>query len=222
MSVARKGHHAPGPGPWVRICMGRNQFQKQPHTSENGFYMYFPIWKFIHIWIFGYVETAPRHISRFQFWDVEKSAFLRILENVTIHDYKYLYMLMYSRKIEVFKCQYAHFAHIGLSFGCTDEKMDLGIYLDTYTCWPFSIIRQWWNSRNTAVPSLDTDGTAHKLLFHHWTLMEQRKNCCSIIGHWWNSAKNAVPSLGNDGTAEKRLFHHQTCMYVCMYVALCM
>ena len=40
--------------------------------------------------------------------------------------------MMYSRKIEVFKCQYAHFAHIHLSFGCTDEKMDLGIYLDTY------------------------------------------------------------------------------------------
>ena len=36
-----------------------------------------------------------------------------------------------SRKIEVCKCQYAHFAHIRLSFGCTDEKMDFGTYLDT-------------------------------------------------------------------------------------------
>ena len=40
--------------------------------------------------------------------------------------------MIYSRKIEVFKCNYAHFAHIRLSFGCTDEKIDLHIYLDTY------------------------------------------------------------------------------------------
>ena len=40
--------------------------------------------------------------------------------------------MIYSRKIEVCKCQYAHFAHIRLSFGCTDEKMDFGTYLDTY------------------------------------------------------------------------------------------
>ena len=40
--------------------------------------------------------------------------------------------MIYSRKIEVFECHYAHFAHIRLSFGCTDEKMDFGIYLDTY------------------------------------------------------------------------------------------
>ena len=40
--------------------------------------------------------------------------------------------MIYNRKIEVFKCQYAHFAHIRLSFGCTDEKMDFGLYLDTY------------------------------------------------------------------------------------------
>ena len=40
--------------------------------------------------------------------------------------------MMYSRKIEVFKCHCAHFAHIRLSFGCTDEKMDFGLYSDTY------------------------------------------------------------------------------------------
>ena len=39
--------------------------------------------------------------------------------------------MIYSRKIEVFKCQYAHFAHIRLSFGCTDEKMDCRLYLHT-------------------------------------------------------------------------------------------
>ena len=39
--------------------------------------------------------------------------------------------MIYSRKIEVVKCHYAHFAHIHLSFGCTDEKIDFGIYLDT-------------------------------------------------------------------------------------------
>ena len=38
----------------------------------------------------------------------------------------------YSRKIEMFKCQYAHFAHIHLSFGCTDEQIDFGLYSDTY------------------------------------------------------------------------------------------
>ena len=170
----------------------------------------FPIWDFLHIWIFGYVETVPRHISRFQFWYFGKSTFLKISEISAVHVYKYLYMLIYSRKIKVFKCQCAHFAHIGLSFGCTDEKMDLGIYLDTYTCWPLSITRQWWNSGNTAVPSLDNDGTAGIRLFHHWTMMEQRKNCCSIIGQWWNSGKTAAPSLDNDGTAEKRLFHYHT------------
>ena len=35
--------------------------------------------------------------------------------------------------IEVFKCHYAHFAHIHSPFGYTDEKMDLSIYLDTYS-----------------------------------------------------------------------------------------
>ena len=40
--------------------------------------------------------------------------------------------MIYSRKIDIFKCQYAHFAHIHLSFGCTDEKIDLSVYLDTY------------------------------------------------------------------------------------------
>ena len=40
--------------------------------------------------------------------------------------------MIYSREIEIFKCQYTHFAHIHLSFGCTDEKMDLSIYVDTY------------------------------------------------------------------------------------------
>ena len=38
---------------------------------------------------------------------------------------------MYSRKIETFKCQCAHFAHIHSAFGCTDEKMDFGLYSDT-------------------------------------------------------------------------------------------
>ena len=41
--------------------------------------------------------------------------------------------MMYSRKVKVYKCQYVHFAHIRLSFGCTDEKIDLGICLHTYT-----------------------------------------------------------------------------------------
>ena len=91
----------------------------------------FSIFDFLHIWIFGYAETAPRHILRFQCWDFGKSTFLKKNKHVKLHDYKYLCMLMYSRKIEVFKCQYAHFAHIRLSFGCTDEKMDLRIYLTT-------------------------------------------------------------------------------------------
>ena len=40
--------------------------------------------------------------------------------------------MIYSRKIEVFKCHYAHFAHIRLPFGCTDEKMDFHLYSNTY------------------------------------------------------------------------------------------
>ena len=40
--------------------------------------------------------------------------------------------MIYSRKIEIFKCMYAHFAHIHSSFGCTDEKMEISLYLDTY------------------------------------------------------------------------------------------
>jgi len=52
---------------------------------------------------------------------------------IYVHRSKYLTKSMiYNRKIEVCKCQYAHFAHIRLSFGCTDEKIDFGIYLDTY------------------------------------------------------------------------------------------
>ena len=39
--------------------------------------------------------------------------------------------MIYSREIEVFKCHYAHFAHIRLSFGCTDEKIGFHIYLHT-------------------------------------------------------------------------------------------
>ena len=39
--------------------------------------------------------------------------------------------MIYSRKIEVLKCHYAHFAHIRLSFGCTDEQIDFHIYLHT-------------------------------------------------------------------------------------------
>ena len=35
--------------------------------------------------------------------------------------------MIYSGQIEVLKCHYAHVAHIRLSFGCTDEKMDFGI-----------------------------------------------------------------------------------------------
>ena len=41
--------------------------------------------------------------------------------------------MMHTRKIKVFKCQYVHFAHIRLSFGCTDEKIDLVICVHTYT-----------------------------------------------------------------------------------------
>ena len=54
--------------------------------------------------------------------------------------------MMYSRKIKVFKCQYVHFAHIRLSFGCTDEKIDLGICLHTYTrfsCCFNSKLKSW-------------------------------------------------------------------------------
>ena len=40
--------------------------------------------------------------------------------------------MIYSRKIDVFKCHYAHFAHIRLSFGCTDEKMNFRIHLHTF------------------------------------------------------------------------------------------
>ena len=40
--------------------------------------------------------------------------------------------MIYSREIETFKCQCAHFAHMHSSFGCTDEKMDVGLYSETY------------------------------------------------------------------------------------------
>ena len=40
--------------------------------------------------------------------------------------------MIYNREIKVLKCHYAHFAHIRLSFGCTDEKIDLRIYLHTF------------------------------------------------------------------------------------------
>ena len=40
--------------------------------------------------------------------------------------------MIYSRKIDIFKCRYAHVAHIHLSFGCTDEKIGFGLYSDTY------------------------------------------------------------------------------------------
>ncbi len=33
-----------------------------------------------HIWIFGYAENAPRHISRFHFLDFEKFIFLKKVE----------------------------------------------------------------------------------------------------------------------------------------------
>ena len=78
--------------------------------------------------------SAPRHIIRFKFRDFGKSIFTKISEMSANYGYEYLYMLIYSRKVEIFKCPYTHFAHIHLSFGCTDEKMDLGIYLDTSTC----------------------------------------------------------------------------------------
>ena len=41
---------------------------------------------------------------------------------------------IYIPKIDICKCQYAHFAHIRLSFGCTDGKMDFGMYSDTSAC----------------------------------------------------------------------------------------
>ena len=39
--------------------------------------------------------------------------------------------MIYSRQMEDFKCHYAHFSHIRLSFGCTDEQIDFCIYLHT-------------------------------------------------------------------------------------------
>ena len=50
----------------------------------------------------------------------------------------------------MFKCQYVHFAHIRLSFGCTDEKIDLGICLHTYT--RFSIQNKTSNMKSWNVP----------------------------------------------------------------------
>jgi hypothetical protein len=113
------------------------------------------------------------------------------------------------------KCQYTHFEQIGLSFGYTDEKVDLGIYLNTYTSWPFSTTRQWWNSGETVVPSFGNvidHGTAVRQLFHPWTMMEQRWDSCSIIGQWWNSGEAIVSSLGEDGTAVRQLLHHWAMM----------
>ena len=52
-------------------------------------------------------------------------------ENVDFSKFEHLNIekcMIYSRKIEIFKCQYTHFAHIRLSFGCTDEKIDSGLY----------------------------------------------------------------------------------------------
>ena len=51
--------------------------------------------------------------------------------------------MIYSREIEVLKCHYAHFAHIRLSFGCTDEKMDFCLYL--HTSWKFIKISKFQN-----------------------------------------------------------------------------
>ena len=41
-----------------------------------------------HPWIFGHMETVPRHISRFQFWHFEKSIFVKIVEHL---DWKYVF-----------------------------------------------------------------------------------------------------------------------------------
>ena len=52
--------------------------------------------------------------------------------------------MIHSRNIEVFKCHYAHFAHIRLSFGCTDEKIDVCIYLHTFgNCLKFPNLEMW-------------------------------------------------------------------------------
>ncbi len=40
--------------------------------------------------------------------------------------------MIYSRNIKVFKYHCAHYAHISLSFGCTDETMDYGVHLHTF------------------------------------------------------------------------------------------
>ena len=45
--------------------------------------------------------------------------------------------MIYTRKIKEFKGHYAHFSKILLSFGCTDEKMDLRLYSDTYDKFSF-------------------------------------------------------------------------------------
>ena len=83
---------------------------------------------------------------------------------------------MYSRKIGVFKCQYAHFAHIHSPFGCTDEKMDLSIYLDTYS-------RNFQNFPNSKI----------------WKL-----KCCNMSGSIFRISKN--PDMGKMGIGTKSRF----------------
>ena len=57
-----------------------------------------------------------------------------VLKQVDVLKYRTLNCetcMLYSRRIKVFKCQYAHVAHICLSFGCTDGDVDVGLYLIT-------------------------------------------------------------------------------------------